>query len=589
MRKLVIFTFIISMLATSIDCIAQGKAFIYGVRAIGKSPRWGTIGAIGKEVFDATAYQHTPPVQVPSVARHSEYGQLVVPLQKNEQEHQSGKSIKDFKIKRLPRPAELEKLQRRSQEAKAAAKLQKAKVQLKKEYQELCVEIEQETLCDTLALVRIGNRAVELKCDSMAVNCFTQFISRRPSTEKIAIAVDSLMNSSQVIASIIIDEDIKYKFCKYWENPNSVKISISDFEILAKLGDKYNCLKTDVAQGMLQYFGGNFNKASGWFEKAARHVLIQSKECGFDGNRGSNRYDEVILSQPENELLFSVTAFCMDQAQYYPDMLTLFGDEELDRHIAKIPYLTFLLYKAALFTEPDKTMKYADMGISANEEYFNEQFQDLYNAIYADFLENPQSLTNLDFLTAGLDSNSLSQSYIDMACKLSEKLSDTPDGMEHYYDESLLPYREALLEIANRSDSLHKGQLTPDNVSVRLIAEDIRMGFLSSAEQGRANLKVLYEQLYNKHNNPEFYLAIVASGVSYSAGLSYQKPKEALKVMKKVLPIIKKLDALDANPFETEYMAELYKYMADLYSKNNKPKESEKMRKLADKYIIVVE
>ena len=187
----------------------------------------------------------------------------------------------------------------------------------------------------------------------------------------------------------------------------------------------------------------------------------------------------------------------------------------------------------------------------------------------------------------------MSQSYINIASELIGKLPDTDtsyDGVEHYYDEALSPYREALLEIAKRSDSLQNGRLTPDNALVKIIAESTSAGFSSSAEQGKTNVKTLFEQLYKKRDNPEYYVTIVMSGFCYSVGLSYQKPKEALKVMNKaVLPTMEKLDMQDVNPFGTEETVEIYKYMAGLYRRIGKPKKAEKMQKLANECVIVVE
>lgn len=58
---------------------------------------------------------------------------------------------------------------------------------------------------------------------------------------------------------------------------------------------------------------------------------------------------------------------------------------------------------------------------------------------------------------------------------------------------------------------------------------------------------------------------------------------------KAVLPIMQKLDAQDVNPYRGEETVEIYKYMASLYRRTDKPKKAEKMQKLADEYVIVVE
>lgn len=594
MRRIVIFALTLSMLTISIDCAAQfyrqGEKMLKAMRGKGVP----AAAIVGKGAYDTYTSMRTVRQLVPNVAGQYGYRNRIAPtlIVPPDSLSKLKLGIKVSDIKKLPTPMELEELRRFRQEAK----LQKAKKQLRKEYQKLCTEVEQGTLRDTLALVRIGDKAVELKCDSIAVGCFMKFISSRPSTQKMVTAVDSLMKSSQVIAPPLIDEDIEYKFCKYWESPDSAKIGVSDFEVLAKLGNKYpmKCRKTEVAQGMLPYFDCDYDSASYCFERTTRNVLLRPEEYDPYGNYlGKFYYNDSILLRPENDLLFSVTALCMDQAQRYSDMLLLFGDEGLDQYMAESPYMAFLLYKASLFANPDKTQKYWKMGMAANEEYFTEQFRELYDAIYADFIENPQLLTNLDFLTVGLDSCQLSQSYMDMACDLIGKLPDmntSYDGVEHYYDESFIPYREALLEVARRSDSLYNYRFTPENVLMKIFAESTSAGFLSSVERAKANIKTLFEQLYKKRDDPEYYVTIVLSGYDYSELLSYQQPKEALKIMNEaVLPIMKKLDTQDVNLFGDEGAVEIYKYMAALYRRIGKQKKAEKMCKLADEYVIAVE
>lgn len=593
MRKHFVFIFILSMLATDMDCFAQTMQGSKVFRAIrNRGIPAGII--IGNGISDAMKYHSylkPSPYQNHYTNAGNQYSVVPPPpaISKPRNLYDSlllSLSKKNFPITKRPTPSELKE-----------AMWKKEKKQLQKEYQELCTEIVQGTLHDTLDLVRVGNKAQylkhHLKQDSTALshittNCFKQFIICRPSTSKIAAAVDSLMKSTQAIAPRLIDEDIEYRFCKYWMEDGCMNPGSFDFETLAKLGERYNCSKTHIAQGMLPYFEAEYLEASDLFEKAVLTVLVQSQQYDFISGAW---YDEALLEQSGNYfLLFNVTALCMDLAQRYSDMLSLFGSKELEWHVAKNQYIAFLLYKAALITDVDKAEKYRDMGMAANEEYFMEQFREFYTVIYKDFINNPQPSINLDFLSAGLDSTALSQLYINLACDISDKLPDAEDEeKEYYFDEMYSPYRDALLEISHRSDSLHNGRLTINNAYVKIIAESARMGFLSSAEQGRANLKIIYEQLYNKRNTPEYYSVIIGSGINYSVGLSYQNPKKAAKVVDKILPVIKKLEMQDYNPFGDEYMVEIYKYAEDLYRKIGKSKKAEKMQKLADEYVLVVE
>lgn len=570
MRKFVLLTFILSLLTTGNECIAQKQQAVRAIMGKGAIDLYKAI-----KYNPATPYQSTIPSSAASAAN-----QWRVPVS------HYGLRTPQFTVRRdsLLRSVKItnhaELLQRHRK-----AMLQKAREQLQKTYQELCVEMVQGMLHDTLALVRTANKAIEMRGESehdnkvlndMAVNCFKQFILSRPSTPKIATAVKSLMSSSQCIAPLLIDEDIEYRFFKYWESPDSLKIMIPDFETLVELGRNYpsDCRKAGLAEGMLQFFDGDYNSASDWFKTAVLNFLDQP---------------EIFFCQ---NTLLRVTAYCLSLTERYSELLTLFENEILDQYASKDSYTAFLLYRASLFTGDDRAIKYADMGMAADEKYFMQQFQGLYDGIYAHFIENPQPLSNLDFLFGALNADDLSHSYIDIAGKLIEKLPDTDtpyDGQEHFYDEALTPYRDALLEIADRSDSLHKGLLTPDNAIVKIIAECTNGNFQSSADQGRANIRILFEQLYKQRNNPEYYVTIVLSGYCYSAGLSYQKPKEALKIMNKaVLPTMEKLDE-GVNPFRGEVTQETYKYMASLYRRTHKLKKAEKMQKMADEYVIVVE
>ena len=92
--------------------------------------------------------------------------------------------------------------------------LQKSKEKLKEVYRKQCAEMELgKPLRDTLAWIRLGNTAAELGLDSITAVSVNRFLFYRPSTPKIAIAVDSLMSSSQPYARAIIEIDMEIKFC----------------------------------------------------------------------------------------------------------------------------------------------------------------------------------------------------------------------------------------------------------------------------------------------------------------------------------------------------------------------------------------
>lgn len=287
MKKFALFALILSMLASAIECVAQkkqafrllmGKGSLEIIKAARNAPdirfklpggasQWGVPGSL--------------PVIPQNFTPHDSLLLYIMPTVS------------------LPSPAEL--LQRRQE-----ALLQKAKKQLEDVYQKRRAEMEQgKALRDTLAWVRLGNKAAELGLDSIATDCVVRFLSYWPSIPKIATAVDSLMDSSQPYARAILEIYTDIKFYKYWENPDSTKIGISDFEILAELGLKYMCYHTDLALGMIYYLKGDNDAASNTFMRAADYAI------------------EFPDSMPEIwNTLFRVTAYCMSMAGRYSDMIT---------------------------------------------------------------------------------------------------------------------------------------------------------------------------------------------------------------------------------------------------------------------------
>lgn len=336
---------------------------------------------------------------------------------------------------------------------------------------------------------------------------------------------------------------------------------------------------------MRDYLNGNCKSASDIFMNLLEHEI------------------EFPHFEPEyKRLLSNITAYTLDCAGRHADMLAFFEKWEdmmlspgpyynvelSDLLVTENPYTTFLLYKAALYsTNPQDVAKadeYMDMCNAADAEYFEAQYKLFYDDVYAHFLDNPQYLENLDFIIAGFAPDYMSDKLTLLMADLMDKLPSAPDdGMvEHYHEESLVPYREAILEIARMTDSLHNGQLTPQNAIAQLMAETTRVGYLSSAPQGRENLRSLFEQLYKKRKNTEYHFPFVLTGAIYSQILSHRQPKDAAKIMDKILPVMKEYETA-GKPLidDTEYLVEIYEYAADLYRKTNKPKKADRMLRIA--------
>lgn len=562
---------LLAVCAFTVSSYGQLKQLKKAGEALTKKPHIGIRQRmpIGTLAFSAaSAAQRTPQT-------HSNIQDLYTPKSLGEKELNDIKSLVAINPK-------LEKALRKMVEE--AKKLKETEYRRFKEvYKNTCEGIEQgRVLRDTLYWIRLYNKAIAFKEDSIAKDCLTRFLYHNPSVP-IIVAADSLMPPHDRHAPAIPAVCAELKFYEYWANPDSAAITADDFGTLAALGEKHNSTSfyVNLARGMRDYLNGNCKSASDIFMNLLEHEI------------------EFPHFEPEyKRLLSNITAYTLDCAGRHADMLAFFEKWEdmmlspgpyynvelSDLLVTENPYTTFLLYKAALYsTNPQdvaKADKYMDMCNAADAEYFEAQYKQFYNDVYAHFLDNPQYLENLDFIIAGFAPDYMSDNLTLLMADLMDKLPSAPDdGMvEHYYEESLVPYREAILEIARMTDSLHNGQLTPQNAIVQLMAETARVGYLSSAPQGRENLRSLFEQLYKKRKNTEYHLPFVLTGTIYSQILSHRQPKDAAKIMDKILPVMKKYET-DGKTLmdDTEYLVEIYEYAADLYRKTNKPKKADRM------------
>lgn len=219
MKKFVLFTLILSILASGIECLAQKKQAIQAI--MGK-------GAI--EVYKAIKTDPKKQLNLPGI---SNWGVIpVVPFGTYSPQAAIPKDTISLSINLadLSKKSHADLLQRHRE-----AMLQKSKEKLKEVYRKQCAEMELgKPLRDTLAWIRLGNKAAELGLDSITADCVTRFLFYRPSTPKIAIAVDSLMSSSQPYARAIIEIDMEFKFCNFWGGGNRTPRE-SGFPILSSL------------------------------------------------------------------------------------------------------------------------------------------------------------------------------------------------------------------------------------------------------------------------------------------------------------------------------------------------------------------
>ena len=136
----------------------------------------------------------------------------------------------------LPDTARLRALQETSQARLRSLRLpdpktiyRKAQEQVREFYRLRCADMEAgKTPRDTLAWVRLGNRAARLDLDDVAADCMNRFLYYRPSAAKITRAVDSLMYASQRYARPMIETAAEREVYAYWQDPDAHDARIPD-------------------------------------------------------------------------------------------------------------------------------------------------------------------------------------------------------------------------------------------------------------------------------------------------------------------------------------------------------------------------
>lgn len=186
---------LVLLLAFGTDCPAQKRQVIHALTGKGV-----------KDLYNATRYKP----QMPPLPR-------IAPAPPS--------------IVALPDTARLRALQETSQTRLRSLRLpdpktiyRKAQEQVREFYRLRCADMEAgKTPRDTLAWVRLGNRAARLDLDDVAADCMNRFLYYRPSAAKITRAVDSLMYASQRYARPMIETAAEREIYTYWHGPRRTR------------------------------------------------------------------------------------------------------------------------------------------------------------------------------------------------------------------------------------------------------------------------------------------------------------------------------------------------------------------------------
>lgn len=185
---------------------------------------------------------------------------------------------------------------------------------------------------DTLAWVRLGNRAALLDLDDAAADCMNRVLYYRPSAARITRAVDSLMYASQRYARPMIETAAEREVYAYWRDPDAHDARIPDLRMLTALGERYGCRTTDLARGTLSGTDGDYGEAG-------RRISAEIARAAKDPE----------TSKEYSRLLCGIAVHCMIQAGQHAELLRLFETyDAAEQYAAKDPALAFPLYRAAM-------------------------------------------------------------------------------------------------------------------------------------------------------------------------------------------------------------------------------------------------
>ena len=413
-------------------------------------------------------------------------------------------------------------------------------------YKNVCKDYNDPHINTSERLLIIGQHAAKFGLDSISDDCFRKYTDRYSHTP--TIIYESINAYEKAMASRPLEMRCIVRYMP----------EILDNAIVGAANDIYT-YTIDATDSLtksrifkecmgLKFIANRYAPNKAPFMAALSKIMIpasDSTNCKamidaaqlFLHNKGMNGGDA------EHCLFYISSALLMHSYNDFACrkmILDFHDDATMTEYIKGNIYWIFILYRTALENADERVGKYHAMGHSLDGNIFDEEFKKYHTAIYRYVLENPGETELLEYLWG------ISGSNIHFCADFFDNCMDYlyenyPRRDSLYVDEEQTAYRDAIIGIIEKNSSVTAQQDSSEVLISEFLTAATNKCYKSSAAKGRAQMKNLYDRLWEKGEKAEYSAILVAVCINHAGSLQYGegKKKEAYKILKSTLSYIK--------------------------------------------------
>lgn len=299
--------------------------------------------------------------------------------------------------------------------------------------------------------------------------------------------------------------------------------------------------------------------------------------CFYEPSLETERYKEAADSisatysqwsdEFKNSFALNFLATLMDNGEY-ATALNYFGRKPLKQYPDSLAHIALYMATCATATHNDSLFNaYFKQALALDSMAANDYWTNLYDRRWAQFIDDPSQTELADWLIGNTPTPA--NNAMDLSCNLIESYWDgsAPWKWNELSDHTPLQEssRRAILHILDKGLTIDNGRSEPNiDQYISLLKAEMLMADPAAEADAKSTLENLIAT-----DLPDLRCRGIISQ-AYLAGHGLDKPKDALKILKKN---IKQLD----NPNVTAYVRDMWhEYMAALYTSLGKNKDADK-------------
>lgn len=531
----------IHKLAVRIAMIAAGIAFV-NMSADAQLPTAAKVAITIERTIKGMS--HIKPNPIPPIGR---FPPRPIKLPKD-----SLKFPKPVKMPKLPERIQIQELDRQKHEKRID--------KLNKDYGKLRSN---GFASDTLAAVRIAERAAKLGVESIAVDCICRFAEIPPTTEQLAYAVDSLMIANWSFRRPLVENRILANYIASRPITQPIKPGDARFETYME----EQALLTDLAEKHCHSF--------------VPLAMIPSNLHRGDSITAPLYYDAIkaIIKYPNASSSEFQQTLCVDGSYTMlgggmdSAMLQLFELPSLAKIASNSFPLAWNLYVAAFCRADQRGDKYYDIVRRINPAATDSLTDVLYSNIIDLFIEEPNKNSAEYIISNSAEPLDLAYVLCDTLI-IKMPLDDTYEKITPEKIEQLRPYSESIITMVDMTVNDSLTGLLPDIMRIyRAVAYS-----LLDDDRASKELHQLTEHCIAHRHEKEYAVLIPGVAICYGSDVAdgLDNPNAGLKILKHYLKYA------ETEGIDAETRIEYYNYMAAMYDRLGDKKKASKCRAKAD-------